>query len=304
MVYIPEACGARSISSRATMVKSLSNPPDTNPPTDNSSTSSTLSGNTKQIAPSKNWCFTWNNYSEDSIDEIKSMDSSIVPKYVFQEEISESGTKHLQGYLRFATKKRPKSVFKSQSIHWEVARNVKASIAYCQKDDTNNGRQWFRGIEARYKIIVDKSWWKSWMDPIVKIIDSEPDHRTIHWFWEPKGCEGKTTFSKWVYLNKENVIILSGKGADMKNGIVNYVKTNGCHPKTVIINIPRSHKKYVSYTGIEEVKDMFFFSGKYEGGMVCNANPHVIVFANSEPEYYTGEELNMSMDKWNVQELK
>jgi hypothetical protein len=30
---------------------------------------------------------------------------------------------------------------------------------------------------------------------------------------------------------------------------------------------------------------MFFFNGKYEGGMVHGKCPHVIVFANEEPDY-------------------
>ena len=65
-----------------------------------SSNSSTKSGNTKQISPSLNWCFTVNNYNSEDIQMFLKSDSSIVPKFVFQEETGESGTPHLQGYLR------------------------------------------------------------------------------------------------------------------------------------------------------------------------------------------------------------
>ena len=43
---------------------------------------------------------------------------------------------------------------------------------------------------------------------------------------------------------------------------------------------------------------MFFFSGKYEGGMVCGPNPHVLIFANDEPDTH-----KMSADRWIIKEL-
>lgn len=250
----------------------------------NSSNSSGEIGNTKQISPSIHWCFTLNNYTINDISNIISIDSSIVPQYVFQEEVGESGTPHLQGYLRFKTKKRPKSVFSSDNlrgIHWEKCRNIQKSIDYCMKSDSRKGKQYFRGITRPYKLIIDNFY--KWEEEIISILNNDPDDRSIHWFWESIGCKGKTTFAKWIFLNYENVIVLSGKGADMKNGIVEYQKKNSKLPKIVLINVPRSNIDFLSYTGLEEIKDMFFFSGKYEGGMICGENPHVIVFANEEP---------------------
>ena len=83
--------------------------------------------------------------------------------------------------------------------------------------------------------------------------------------------------------------MLSGKAGDMKNGIVQY----GNIPKVVLINMPRSSGGFISYSGIEQIKDMFFFSGKYEGGMICGKCPHVVIFANEPPD-----EGMMSMDRW------
>ena len=101
---------------------------------ENSSNSSTINltnGNTKrQISPAKHWCFTHNNYTQQDIEKLC---SSIVPvKYVFQEETGTEGTKHLQGYVEFKKKIRPKSLGWSDQIHWEKCRNIKASIAYCK----------------------------------------------------------------------------------------------------------------------------------------------------------------------------
>ena len=257
----------------------------------NSSNSSTeIFGNTKQISPSKHWCFTLNNYTTDDIDTFRNIDSSIVPKYIFQEETGENGTPHLQGYLMFKSKKRPKSIFKNNKIHWEKCRSVKHAINYCKKGDTRTGECYSRCIPLPYKIDIKLY---DWQKELVKIVDKEPDDRSIYWIWEDKGCRGKTTFAKWLFLNYDGVVVLSGKGTDMKNGIIKYEEKTGNLPKIVIINVPRSNTGFLSYTGIEEIKDMFFFSGKYEGGMVCGKNPHLLIFANEAPDYY-----KMSEDRW------
>uniref|UniRef100_UPI004049B2EE hypothetical protein n=7 Tax=Pseudomonadati TaxID=3379134 RepID=UPI004049B2EE len=63
-------------------------------------------------------------------------------------------------------------------------------------------------------------------------------------------------------------------------------------------DIPRSQLDYLSYTGIEEVKNGCFFSSKYESEMVLYNSPHIIVFANEEPTYH-----KLSSDRWNVVDL-
>lgn len=54
-------------------------------------------------------------------------------------------------------------------------------------------------------------------------------------------------------------------------------------PKIVILDIPRDQYNKISYTGIEEVKNGLFFSGKYESKMHTQNQPHVICFANCRP---------------------
>lgn len=268
--------------------------------TKNSANSANGSGNTKQIHCSRNWCFTLYNYTEKDIKKLLDLSSAIVPYFVFQEEkCPKTGKEHLQGWLSFKTKKRPFSVFKAFGKPWSTAHFEKAHAGwrknreYCSKEASRNGKTYYRGIEPPYQIKIRH--WQPWMYKVLAIVDKEPDERKIHWIWEPNGNRGKTIFSKWLFLNKERVVILSGKAHDMKNTIVNYIEKNHMHPRTVLMNIPRSKTGFVSYTGLEEIKDMFFYSGKYEGGQVCGPNPHVIVMANAEPEYE-----KMSDDRWEV----
>lgn len=42
----------------------------------------------------------------------------------------------------------------------------------------------------------------------------------------------------------------------------------------VVMDIPKQ-VEHISYTGIEEVKDGAFFSGKYESGMIVMNYPHI-----------------------------
>ena len=186
----------------------------------------------------------------------------------------------------------------SKKPHWEKTRNPRASEDYCQKDDTRkeNTTINIRGIEPKYKLSIKLYMWEK---QIIEILKGEINDRDIHYVVGKCGNNGKTTFAKWIYLNFPKVVVLGGKKDDMKNGIIKYQEKNKCLPKIVIINLPRCLQDYTSWGGIEEIKDMFFFSGKYEGGMVCGPNPHVVIFSNSEPPYD-----KMSMDRWKVYEIE
>ena len=86
----------------------------------------------------------------------------------------------------------------------------------------------------------------------------------------------------------------------MKNGIIEYVKKHGDTPERIIIPIPKTFNlEFISYEGIEQVKDMYFYSGKYEGGVVCGNCPHIVIFAN-EPPADTGK---LASDRWVVTEI-
>lgn len=237
------------------------------------------SGNTKQISASRYWCFTLNNYKEIDIKNI----SVKCFKYIIGREVGEKGTPHLQGYLEFEDRVRPMGVFKEyKNIHWEKRKGTKEqNIKYCSKD--GNFESNFL-IKKKVKILKDNLLNK-WEKEIIEIIKKEPDDRTIYWFYDKKCGAGKTTFCKYLVM-KYGAILSGGKSADMKNGVITYKKDNeDCDPELVLINLPKTFDtQYLSYTGIEEVKDMMFYSGKYEGGQVCGNCPHLFVFSNELPD--------------------
>jgi len=219
--------------------------------------------------------------------------------YIFEEEVGDEETPHLQGYIEVKKRIRPFQLKLPKQIHWEKAKGSRAeNIAYCSKD---HGRQ------ARYslalkppkplKILADSNL-RDWQKGVSDIISREPDDRTLHWYWSATGNVGKTTFCKYL-TSRYGAIPLGGKGADVRNGIMSYVEKHGTCPELIVIPVPRSFdEKYLSYEGLENCKDMYFYSGKYEGGAVCGNPPHVFVFSNFYPDVE-----KMSDDRWVIWQI-
>lgn len=87
----------------------------------------------------KNWCFTLNNYEH-------LLDGDTFPSLtymVYQEELGESGTPHLQGYMQFSVKQRLTTLLKIDDLtgaHFEVAKGSLAqNEEYCTKDEGRIG---------------------------------------------------------------------------------------------------------------------------------------------------------------------
>ena len=262
----------------------------------NSSTEFCDLGNTKpsrakQISPAVRWCFTFNNYTDIELSSMISQIRKDCKKAIVSKEIGKSGTPHLQGYLEFHRKIRPKGSYINR-IHWEKAMgNASQNFDYCTKDGDIVVNF---GFPKPVKLISPDFQWEQ---EILDIIKDEPCDRKIYWYWG-EGNVGKTSFCKYLIV-KHKAIMVGGKGADMRNAIVDYVKTNGYTPELILINIPKSHgTEYLSYEGMENVKDMCFYSGKYEGGMVCGNPPHLFIFANEPPDCN-----KLSNDRWVITEI-
>ncbi len=90
----------------------------------------------------RNWAFTFNNHTKENIDTLThlfSHDSKVI-KWRFQEEKSKSGTLHLQGTIAFKNAISINSLkLINKKIHWEICRNLAASLNYCKKFDSRHG---------------------------------------------------------------------------------------------------------------------------------------------------------------------
>lgn len=231
-------------------------------------------------------------------------------EYIFEEEVGENGTPHLQGAVQFKSRVRFTFVvklFPDWGMHWEKCkRSWKTNVQYCTKDG-----DWSKihgNIAAAYryspgeKAVLDMFYadvqWKPWQQRIIDIVDGPKDPRKIWWFWEETGNVGKTYLARWLAINYR-CQIGNGKKADVFNGIAKAMEANPkAWPQLILLDIPRSMLEYINYGAIEEMKNGFLYSGKYEGAQLIFPPPHVVVFSNEAPD-----KGKLSADRWRVRHL-
>lgn len=251
----------------------------------------TFLGNTKtkKVNPAKHWCFTYNNYKEEKFKELCSKFSKIEAKWIIGKEIGEQGTPHLQGYVEFPNKVRPLSIIEDKNIHWEIRKGTREdNLIYCSKEG-----DYYGNLKPKPKLkILEESKLKNWQKDLIKIIEKEPNDRTIHWYWETKGNTGKTTFSKYL-CHKYEAVPLEGKKNDILYCAAEF------ESNIYIWDLERTMEDYVSYGALEKIKNGLFMCAKYESKPIIRNPPHIIVFANFKPD-----ENALSKDRWNIVEIK
>lgn len=135
-----------------------------------------------------------------------------------------------------------------------------------------------------------------WQKEVISIIEKEADDRTVHWYYSKQGSKGKTQMAKYLAVHHQ-ALIIGGKASDIANGLKNYNEMNKTYPEVVLMNLARDVKN-LSYKGMEMIKDGLVVNTKYECSQHIFNSPHLIVFANMEPDYK-----KLSKDRWHVVNL-
>lgn len=259
----------------------------------------TNNGNKKQSDQNIKWCFTFNNYSESDIVDITTLFKSVCKAFVFQEEIGDNGTPHLQGFIYLKKRMRWTELGLCNKIHWEKCKDAKASMLYCQKLDTRKllSLPTIYGdiVKPPAEIKIISNLYK-WQRDIETIFFSEPDHRVIHWYYETTGNVGKSAFTKYMVVKHNCLFCDGGKKSDLLNLIYNN-DMDMC--RGIIFDIPRSAGGNVSYATLEAIKNGLVCNTKYETGVKAFNAPHVFVFANLPP---TDPE-KLSEDRWDIHNI-
>lgn len=266
---------------------------------DDGNTRSSSVSEVKRVNPAKYWCFTFNNYPEN-FEELMVQPLRVhAKKWVFQQETGESGTPHLQGFVEFSKRVRPKNMF-PRSIHWEKCRDITASIKYCsdpeKRDDT--GELFTNMLLPEPLRLLPISNFHRWQRQIWDHVDTQPDDRAVDWVWESKGNVGKSALAKRL-MHDKHALIVSGKGSDIMFMVKTfYENNNNCGPKIIIYDIPRSNLQYVSWACLENLKNGLILSPKYESVSLLINPPHILCFANEPPDFS-----KLSTDRWRVSQI-
>lgn len=250
----------------------------------------TISPSFSRISPSIRWCFTLNNYTKEEYGSVVLVFREKSKVYIIGDEVGESGTPHLQGYVEFKTKVRPMGLFSFKRIHWEKCRGSRdENVAYCSKQNVLDSF----GFPKPVKVLSNLY---AWQKKIEDIALSEPDDRAIYWFWEANGNIGKSAFIKYMIV-KHNVLFCSGgKHTDIMNLVFNQDMDN-C--SCVMFDIPRANRGCISYASLESIKNGMVCNTKYETGVKVFNSPHIFVFANFPPD----DESQLSSDRWCIHKL-
>lgn len=128
---------------------------------------------------------------------------------------------------------------------------------------------------------------RQWQAKVLEMVDMDPDARQVLWVYDPKGNTGKTYLAKYLVQEKGAFYCNGGRNVDLLYAYQG--------EKIAIFDYVRDSEQYVGYGPIEQIKNGLLFSSKYESGMKSFPVPHVIIFANFQPD-----RSKMSEDRWCV----
>jgi len=261
------------------------------------SSQNVVSGNTKKprVCSSKCWCFTYNNYNEDTLARLKTSFEADCEKWVMGKEIGSEGTPHIQGYIKAWKKIRPIEHFDTKDIHWEKAKgSIEENWIYCTKDGSYESN-FFLPLKIRAtripKFSLKKEIFFPWQQRALDRLLAQ-NARQLLWVFSKKGNLGKSSFAEWIVLNYEGANFLeNGSKKDLM-----YILKLKNEMDFVIFDFSRTVEDYVSYDNLESIKNGRIVSTKYEGSvMILDYHPRVAIFANFEPEYS-----KLSSDRWDI----
>lgn len=261
-----------------------------------------LGNSKKQPNKAKSWFFTYNNYMEADIQIMKDKFDSVCERYIFEKEVGESGTPHLQGVIFLKEKMRWSELKLMKEIHWLLTKDEKKSIAYYQKEFHWTGNDiFYKGIELIDRRNLEIPVFNSWVNYIEDVVKSQIcNKRLIHWFWSEEGEFGKTTVMKYLNERYGAILISSPNTANNMmnltvNSIIDTKKVN-----SIVINLPRSFKASSElYTGLETIKDGICSNMKsHTNKTLCFVRPHIFIFANWRPKSEA-----LSSDRWCIHNI-
>lgn len=242
---------------------------------------------------------------------------------IFGREVSSTGTPHLQGFVYFRSRKYMSQCIQivGQS-HFSVTRSVQASIDYCKKDgdfteigdppkekgsrtdleafkhDVKDGMLDMKTLrEVHSKVVADypsfvRSYVKDnrsvpevrshplrvWQSELNEYLNRPPDSREIVFVVDTVGNQGKTWYARYYQsLHEHTQIILPTK----KDAMAFVLSVDS---RVIFFDCPRSKQgEFIQYDFLEEVKNGYVFSTKYESELKVLETPHVVVLMNEHP---------------------
>lgn len=241
------------------------------------------------------WFFTWNNYPDGAVETLETFFKTVCTKYVFEHEVGESGTPHLQGVIWLKEAMRWSEFGLPNTIHWQKTKDWKAAAKYCMKDfHARQDGMWSMGVAVKkpVTVITDLRPWQASADALL----AHPDNRTVHWIYDHQGCNGKTQLLRYWALKRQGTLFCrGGRAEDLYNLIYNADK-NGIEWDTFVWDLPRENEGMVSWAALECIKDGLICNTKYKAAPLIFNPPNCMIFSN----YLPARSDALTHDRWKV----
>jgi hypothetical protein len=124
------------------------------------------------------------------------------------------------------------------------------------------------------------------------MIEGEVCNRSVYWMYDESDGDGKSFMSGYLQTHHNAFVISGGKVVDISHAYD--------EQPVVVFDLPHTlvdHCDHI-YSVIESLKNGCIFSGKYESRVKTFETPHVIVFANFNPDL-----TYLSNDRWKVSSI-
>jgi Putative viral replication protein len=289
------------------------------------------------MSRARHWCFTLNNFEAEDIARIDGIEAE-VDYVIYGREVGVNGTPHLQGFVSFKSRVRlATAVGLIGQAHFTVARHIDQAIEYCKKDGlfTEFGnrprspgsrsdlddfkaavvggelnmtilRSQFSDVIARYpKFAVDfvqdnmprkevaAHPLREWQQTLNHDLLLPADDRSIIFIVDDLGNTGKSWFCHYYASLHDNAqVLLPGKKADMSYMLSPLIRV-------LFIDAPRSKQgEYLQYDFLEDVKNGYVFSPKYESRVKHIGKVHVVVMMNEMPD-----QTKLSRDRYDIRRI-
>lgn len=132
--------------------------------------------------------------------------------------------------------------------------------------------------DNKEKFTVDLHPLRRWQGELYDKLKLPPDKRKIFFVVDRVGNQGKSWFSRYYCdLHEDAQILAPGKKADMAYMVRENVRV-------FFLDCPRSKQgEFIQYDFLEELKNGYVFSSKYESRCKKFPTPHIVVCMNEHP---------------------
>lgn len=120
------------------------------------------------------------------------------------------------------------------------------------------------------------------------MLQEKPHNREIIWIYDPIGGIGKSVLCK--HLGSDTLVLTSTNEGD-----INFILSQFSRAKIIVFDLARKSEKFMNYRTLENIKNGYVTSTKYESKNIQIDIPHLVVFAN-----FFCERKELSSDRWNI----